>query len=243
MEPLRVLVVEDNEATRLLFRSYLDSLEGVVVCGEGADGGEGLDLIWALRPDLVLLDLVMPVMNGTELLRALRENPPPVRPGIIVVSHLSGDLALRFTAALGVDYYLTKPVNFAELSELIGCFRHKQPAPAGSPAAGRARWLLLHMGATESSLGCRYTILTVEQLAQVPAGRMLLKEAYAPAIAEGHTTRANVEKNIRDLIDKIHTAAREPYIALMGGLPARRPDNKTFLTRLADAVRGEEPPL
>lgn len=238
MEPLRVLLIEDNEATRLLLRAYLDSLEGVSVCGEAADGMEGRDLIWALQPDLVLLDLVMPVMNGTELLRVLRDDPPPVRPGIIVVSHLSGDLPLRFTATLGVDYYLTKPVNFAELAELIACYQHKQPA-MGSPTEGRARWLLLRMGAAEGSLGCRYAALTAEQLARAPAGSLLLKQAYAPAIKEAGTSRANVEKNIRDLIEKIHRAAKEEYIHMMGGLPERRPDNKTFLTRLADAAREE----
>lgn len=237
MEPLRVLLVEDNEATRLLLRACLESLEGVSVCGEGADGMEGRDLIWALRPDLVLLDLVMPVMNGTELLRILRDDPPPVRPGVIVVSHLAGDLALRFTAALGVDYYLTKPVNFAELSELVECFRRSRAPAAASPAAVKARRLLTRMGAAETSLGCRYAVLTAEQLALAPPGEMLLKEAYGPAIKQGHTSRANVEKNIRDLIDKLHRGAGEAYVALMGGLPGRRPDNRTFLTRLADAIR------
>lgn len=239
MEPLRVLLVEDNEATRLLVRAYLEPLKGIVVCGEAGDGMEGRDLIWALKPDLVLLDLVMPVMDGTQLLRSLRDDPPPVRPGIIVLSHLVGDLAVQIMATLGVEYYLTKPVNLTELADLLDCLSCRQSPVIGSPAEGQARWLLLRMGASQSSLGCRYAALTAEQLARAPHGEMLLKEAYGPAIKEANTSRANVEKNIRDLIDKLHQMAKEEYITMMGGLPERRPDNRTFLTRLADAIRKE----
>lgn len=237
MEPLRVLLVEDNEATRLLLRAYLERLKGIVVCGEGADGMEGRDLIWALKPDLVLLDLVMPVMDGAQLLRSLRDDPPPVRPGIIVLSRLTGDLAVQIITGLGVEYYLTKPVNLAELADLLNCLQSGHAPVTGSPAEGQARWLLLRMGAPQSSLGSRYAALTAEQLARAPRDEMLLKEAYGPAIKEAGTSRANVEKNIRDLIDKLHQMAKEEYITLMGGLPGRRPDNRTFLTRLADAIR------
>ena len=207
------------------------------MCGEGADGLEGLDLIWALQPDVVLLDLVMPMMDGTQLLRVLRDDPPPIRPGIIVISHLAGELPMRYAASLGMDYYLTKPVNFPQLAELLYCFAEKRAPRAGSQAAGRARWLLLRMGAAENSLGCQYAVLAAEQLALAPPGTLLLKEAYGPAVKQGHTTRSNVEKDIRDLIVKIHEAGKKEYITLMEGLPQRRPDNKTFLTRLADAVR------
>lgn len=237
MEPLRVLLVEDNEATRLLLRAYLERLKGVVVCGEAADGMEGRDLIWALKPDLVLLDLVMPVMDGAQLLRSLRDDPPPVCPQIIVLSHVTGDLAVQFITALGVEYYLTKPVNFSQVAELLGSMENKEPPVIGSQMESQARWLLLRMGAAENNLGCRYAALTAEQLALARPGELLLKEAYGPAIKEAGTSRANVEKNIRDLIDKLHRLGRDEYLTLMDGLPDRRPDNRTFLTRLADAIR------
>lgn len=236
MDAIRVLLVEDNTSTRLLLRSYLDGLEGIEICAEAADGARGLELIWALEPDLVLLDLVMTGLDGLGLLRALRTQPPLRRPKIIVLSHLADDDTIRRTARLGVNFYMTKPVNFLQLSENIRFFCTREEQPPG-PGAGRAYWLLLDMGAPPESLGCRYAALTAGELSRDESGGMLLKQAYAPAMREGRTDRCNVEKNIRDLITRLHAQGSPAYCALMGGKPACRPDNKTFLTRLAQAVR------
>lgn len=239
MEAIRVLLVEDEPSTRLLFRDCLEGMEGVEVCGEAADGAQGLALILAEAPDLVLLDLVMDGMDGLALLRALRRTPPPKPPKIIVVSHMVNEDIVRRGRDLGVSYYMLKPVDCSQLAENIYLFCAREQAEAG-PEAGRARWLLQRMGAPQDSLGARYAALTAQALAGDEAGDMLLKQAYGPAMREGRTDREHVEKNIRDLIERLHAQGEEAYIRLMGGLPPRRPDNRTFLKALAAAVRLEE---
>ena len=232
---IRALLIDDDAATRLLHRSFLETLDWVEICGEAADGIEGRAQIDALQPDLVLLDLVMPGCNGTALMLALQEDPPPVMPKIIVISCQCCSEMVNFAMHLGAVSFLGKPVRFGELAGLIQhCFDRAEPSGLLEPAVIRARCLLAQMGADQDSLGCCYAALAAGELAGDSA--LLLKEAYAPAIRLGHTCRANVEKNIRDLIARVHALATPCYCAVMGGLPELRPDNRTFLRRLARAA-------
>ena len=68
---IRVLVVEDDPSARLLLATALSAQPGLELCGMAADGLEGLELVERLRPDAVLLDLIMPGMDGLAFLRAL----------------------------------------------------------------------------------------------------------------------------------------------------------------------------
>lgn len=237
--PIKVLVVEDNEATRMLHRAFLETLDGVEVCGEACGGAEGLEQVRACHPDLVLLDLAMPGMNGTALLLALKDDPPPTVPKVIVISHLCHDAVVRYAADMGAVAYLVKPIHYAELEGLIRrCFDGEAPSDETELVVARARWLLERMGAPPDSLGCRYAALTAGELARDRDQSMLLKVAYCPAMRAGKTSQANVEKNIRVLIARLHAMASAGYTAMMGGMPGRRPDNRTFLHRLAEAARG-----
>lgn len=238
MDKIRVLVVDDNAATRALARGFLDKLEGVEICGEAGDGLAALELIYAEGPDLILLDIVMPRMDGAGVLRALREKPPAKRPKIAVVTHLCDDDFLEYAVSLGANYYMLKPVNYRELCRSLldmygGNGRSGEP---DSPAAARAQFLLEQMGGG-TLRGCHYAALTAEALAADPA--LLLKMAYGPAAKAGRTSAANIDKNIRDVIRKIHSIGSGRYAALMGGLPASKPNNERFLRALADAIRAD----
>jgi DNA-binding NarL/FixJ family response regulator len=67
-----ILLVDDNEVVRIATRHFLESQPGFVVCGEAVDGTEALEKSRELSPDLIILDLVMPRMNGLQAGRALR---------------------------------------------------------------------------------------------------------------------------------------------------------------------------
>jgi CheY-like chemotaxis protein len=113
----RILVVDDKATSRELLRTVLEK-NGYAI-SEAADGGEAIEKARAESPDLILLDLQMPVRNGYEVLHELRQDPRYAALPIIALtaSAMQGDrekaLAAGFTA------YLTKPVTLAHLRDEV----------------------------------------------------------------------------------------------------------------------------
>ena len=231
----RVLVVEDDRATQVLLRAGIAKIPGVELCPERpGDGREGLRAIRTWMPDLVLLDLVMPNWSGLYLLEELRWDPPEVRPRIVVVSRVTSEYIVDLAFSLGADFYLRKPVNLEELTRLVELLLRRAAPPPSHPW-GQAQRILREMGAQQEWLGFRWAALVAEQLAG-HVEEMLLKESYYPAIRESGGTYDSVDKNIRDLVAKLHARNSPAYQKLMGGARARRPANKEFLQCLAREV-------
>lgn len=112
-QPL-VLVTDDSVQARMLLRRLLER-EGFAV-EEAVDGSDALHKACALLPDLVLMDIQMPVMDGFEAVRLLREEPRTARTPIIVVTAAARDTAdIARGFGLGADDYIVKPFNANEL--------------------------------------------------------------------------------------------------------------------------------
>ncbi len=76
--PKRILIVDDSAVLRKTLREFLEQQDGWEVCGEAADGREGIEKAQQLKPDVIVLDLSMPVMNGLEAARELTRLLPSV---------------------------------------------------------------------------------------------------------------------------------------------------------------------
>lgn len=124
---VRILLVDDSATVRRELRTLLDLLEGVEVVGEAADGAEGLRLAAALRPDVILLDLEMPVMDGFAAAPRLRSLLPTSR--LVAYSVHAGDADRRRALRAGVDAYLVKGAPLAQLVEALGIPLHTPPTP------------------------------------------------------------------------------------------------------------------
>ncbi len=115
--PKKILVVEDNEANRILMRQIL-KYNGYEVL-EAADGAAGLEMAREHMPDLILLDLQMPVMGGLAVIRELRKTPELSKLKVIAVTSfaMKGDREKALEA--GFDEYVTKPIDTRKFVELV----------------------------------------------------------------------------------------------------------------------------
>jgi CheY-like chemotaxis protein len=119
--PLRVVVADDDDTLRDLLVLNLEA-EGLVVY-EAADGARALQLIAEERPDLVVLDVMMPKFDGLAALRALKGEPLTARIPIVLLTARAGEAEIQEGWAAGADYYLTKPFRVEELLDLVNELR------------------------------------------------------------------------------------------------------------------------
>ncbi|MCE1254577.1 MAG: response regulator [Anaerolineae bacterium] len=108
MEKKKVMIVEDSNVMRLVIRNLINTNPNLIVAKTASNGKEALDLLPSVQPDLILLDLEMPEMDGLEFLRAARLK---TRAKIVVLSSIAiaGSTAATQARNLGADAVISKP--------------------------------------------------------------------------------------------------------------------------------------
>ncbi|MEV0229651.1 response regulator transcription factor [Nonomuraea sp. NPDC050786] len=114
---IRVLIVDDHEVVRQGLRFVLEQEEGIEVAGESGDGAAALHAVRGLRPDVVLLDLVMPVMDGLAVLERLRGEAG--RPAVIVLTSFQEEDRVVEAVRLGALSYLSKTTAVDQVVEAV----------------------------------------------------------------------------------------------------------------------------
>lgn len=126
--PTKILTVDDSKTIRLIVARAFKSYE-CTIC-EASNGEEGLAAAAQEKPDLIILDITMPVMDGVTMLTKLKENPELKVIPVIMLSAESGRENLLHIAKLGIRDYLVKPFKEAQLLEKVGRVVTLQPKPA-----------------------------------------------------------------------------------------------------------------
>ena len=115
--PKRILIAEDDEPNRRLIKDVLMYYGYEVM--EAANGEEVVKMATGHKPDLVLMDLQMPVMNGVEAIRQLKNSPETKDIKIIAVTGLAMESDRENTMKMGADGYMAKPIDIRQLPEAI----------------------------------------------------------------------------------------------------------------------------
>jgi DNA-binding NarL/FixJ family response regulator len=116
-DPIRVLIADDHAVVREGLRAFLDLQEGIEVVGEAADGEEAIAAAEQLRPDVILMDLVMPRLDGIAAMRRLRRTDAELR--VIVLTSFAQDDRLLPAIQAGAAGYLLKDVEPQELARAV----------------------------------------------------------------------------------------------------------------------------
>jgi DNA-binding NarL/FixJ family response regulator len=117
MSKVRVLLAEDHTLVRLGFRALLEKLEGVQVIGEVSNGRDALRMSKEAEPDVVLMDIAMPGLNGLEATRRIRDECPRTR--VLILSMYTNEEYLQEALRAGAAGYLLKEADRAELELAI----------------------------------------------------------------------------------------------------------------------------
>ena len=153
MASLRILIVDDHEVIRRGLRSLLSSRPEWEICGEASDGRSAVDKVCDLHPDLVLMDVTMPVMTGTEAAKAIRTQHLDTK--VIIISQNDPEITRRMAMEAGAEAYVAKSDLSRDLLSVIDKLTQRMAASAEAERAkmkSRERPLWLGSGGEMGSL-------------------------------------------------------------------------------------------
>ena len=195
-EEIRVLVVDDHPVVRQGLRAFLESRPGIVVVGEAGDGATAVREAERLRPDVVLMDLVMPGLDGPAAIRAIRRGAPSAR--ILVLTSFASDDQVVPAVQAGAAGYLLKDVEPAELETAIRTL-HQGEGVLHPRVAGRVMAELAH-GRTPLEALTPRELEVLRLLAQGLSNRQLASELVV--------SEKTVKTHVSSILAKLHLADR-----------------------------------
>lgn len=117
MQPIRVMIVDDHDVVRRGLAIFFQAFNDLELVGEAANGAEAVHLCSQLQPDVVLMDLVMPEMDGITATRLIRESFPDTQ--VIALTSFQDDASVQAMMAAGAIGYLLKNASVDELASTI----------------------------------------------------------------------------------------------------------------------------
>ncbi len=195
---IRVLIADDHKIVRQGLRFLLSQESGIEVAGEAADGVAALEAVRALRPDVVLLDLFMPGLDGIAVLKALQADG--LASGVLVLTSSQDDAHLVQAIRAGALSYLPKT---ADVDQVVASVRAAARGESVLQPAATARLLReLRRGSAADPLG-RLTPRERDVLTQVARGRSNREIARALSVSE-----ETVKSHVSSILAKLGLADR-----------------------------------
>jgi len=201
-KPIRIMIVDDHAVVRSGLSAFLMVYDDLDFVGEAASGEEAIRLCKKLHPDVVLMDLVMPGMDGASATQAIRDNCPETQ--VIALTSFKEQELVQGAMKAGAIGYLLKNVS---ANELVGAIRS---AHAGRPTlAPEAAHVLIQASQNPQTLGDDLTEREREILA------LMVEGLSNPAIAERLVvSRSTVKFHVSSVLSKLGVSSRTQAVTL-----------------------------
>ena len=266
-EKITVLISDDNNEFATTLANYLEKDEDMQVVGMAKDGEEALSIISTLKPDVVLLDVIMPHLDGLGVLERLNSMRLEKRPICIMLSAVGQDKITQKAITLGAQYYVVKPFDIEVLIKRIKELKFFQPVQSKIPYTSREiKTSYIEIAPNEKKNEENLEALVTNMIHEigVPAhikGYQYLREAimmvvndidiinqitkqlYPDIAKKYHTTPSRVERAIRHAIEvawgRGEPAVVENIFGYTVSASKGKPTNSEFIAMIADKLRLE----
>ena len=227
-EKITVLIADDNQEFSTTLATYLKNQEDMVVVGRAKDGNEALDMVSSLMPDVLLLDVIMPHLDGIGVLEQMNMIKLNKKPICIMLSAVGQDKVTQRAIELGAEYYVVKPFDIDLLITRIRELKNYKPSSQNNNFISREigiskpQYIDISINSANKEENIEALVTNVIHEVGVPAhikGYQYLREAIImvindidvinqitkclyPQIANKfHTTPSRVERAIRHAIE------------------------------------------
>lgn len=261
MEKLNVAIADDNERIVEMLNALIRTESGMEIVGTAGNGEEAVEMIRKSAPDVVLLDLIMPKMDGLGVLERLKGDASLKKmPAFIVLSAIGQEDVTEDAFALGANYYMMKPFNNEMLLGRLRSIRNRgekvlSPVRTAAAAERRGQYekrdletdvtnMIHEIGVPAHIKGYQYLrdaiMMSVEDMEMLGS---ITKVLY-PTIAKNHqTTPSRVERAIRHAIEVAWSRGKMDTIDELFGYTVStgkgKPTNSEFIALIADRIRLE----
>ncbi|MGL5634925.1 MAG: sporulation transcription factor Spo0A [Sarcina sp.] len=260
---ISVLIADDNKEFCNILNDYLLNQRDIVVVGVAKDGLEALELIQDKKPDLVILDIIMPHLDGLGVLEKLSTGALGKIPRVIVLSAVGQDKITQRAITLGADYYVVKPFDMdvfikrirqmfnntitsednikqASLMDLSESMVHLKQKPMDLEAEITS--IIHEVGVPAHIKGYMYLreaiTMVVNDMELLSA---ITKELYPSIAKKYNTTASRVERAIRHAIEVAWSRGQIDAINKLFGYTIHndkgKPTNSEFIAMVADKLR------
>lgn len=246
----KIVIADDNREFCDLLKDFLQQQDDLKITGVAHNGMDALGLINEQNPDVVVLDVIMPHLDGIGVLEKLNDNFSSYKPKIIILTAFGQESVTQRAVELGADYYILKPFDFTVLAtrikQLTGGMKPSQYISISKPKSldVSVTNIIHEMGVPAHIKGYHYLRDAIlEVIEDVNLLGAVTKELY-PAIAQKYqTTPSRVERAIRHAIelawDRGNIEMMTKFFGYTINLERGKPTNSEFIAMVADKLRIE----
>lgn len=255
---IQVVIADDNREFGDILCEYLNSQNDIEVVGVARDGIEAFDLITSKAPDVAILDIIMPHLDGLGVLEKINTTPMAKRPLFIILSAVGQDKITQRALSLGAEYYVVKPFDMDVLVSRIRQLKDVNQniiRPEYSPEAKSSHQpsvprnlevevtsVMHDIGVPAHIKGYQYLrdaiMMVVNNLDIINS---ITKQLYPSIAREYNTTPSRVERAIRHAIEVAWSRGQVDAIDQLFGytinLGKGKPTNSEFIAMVADKLR------
>jgi two-component system response regulator (stage 0 sporulation protein A) len=247
-----IVIVDDNREFCENVRSFLSQRDGYEVVATAYDGKAGYERVLETRPDILLTDIVMPVMDGLTLMSRIANNTAlSKKPKIIVFSASGYDSIIANATRLGALFYFIKPFELDTLVERLDSLTQEKTPEAGPAVQRKVRALetsitmyIQQLGVPAHIKGYQYIrdaiMMVIEDMDAINS---ITKFLYPTVAKHYNTTSSRVERAIRHAIEVAWDRGNPDILNDLFGytiLSTRgKPTNSEFIAMIADKIRLE----
>jgi len=260
---IKVLVADDNVAFGMIICEFLESQSDIEVCGRVENGEDAIEMIEKTKPDIVVLDIIMPRLDGLGVLTRYKNVNSSEKPLFIILSAVGQDAITQQALSLGAIYYIVKPFDLSVLVERIRelvkthsptVIRMEQPAPTSyssrsvsstDSVQSKITQIMRDVGVPAHIKGYQYMRDAIMMAVQDREIISAVTKRLYPELAKTHkTTPSRVERAIRHAIEVAWNRGKVDTINDLFGYTINtrkgKPTNSEFIAMVADTLRLSE---